>query len=39
VTREGWTFIFDFSWLARSIIIGAIKTEGFRQKPALVENL
>jgi hypothetical protein len=39
VTREGWTFLFDFSSLARGIIIGVIKTEGFRQKPAVVENL
>jgi hypothetical protein len=39
VPREGWTFIFGFSWLPLGIIIGAIKTKGFRQKPAVVENL
>jgi len=33
------TFIFGFSWLAAGIIIGAIKTKGFRQKPAVIEEL
>lgn len=33
------TFIFGFSWLALGIIIGAIKTRGFREKPRVVENL
>jgi hypothetical protein len=33
------TFIFGFSWLALAIIIGAIKTKGFREKPRVVENL
>jgi hypothetical protein len=33
------TFIFGFSWLALGIIIGAIKTKGFREKPRVVENL
>jgi amino acid transporter len=33
------TFIFGFSWLALGIIIGAIKTRGFRRKPRVVENL
>jgi amino acid transporter len=33
------TFIFGFSWLAAGIIIGAIKTKGFREKPAVIEEL
>jgi hypothetical protein len=39
VTREGWIFSFGFSWLPLGIIIGAIKTKGFRQKSAVVEDL
>jgi amino acid transporter len=33
------TFIFGFSWLALGIVIGVIKTRGFRKKPRVVENL
>ena len=33
------TLIFGFSWLAAGIIIGAIKTKGFREKPAVIEEL
>jgi amino acid transporter len=33
------TFIFGFSWLAVGIIIAAIKTKGFREKPAVIEDL
>jgi amino acid transporter len=33
------TFIFGFSWLAVGIIIAAIKTRGFREKPAVIEEL
>ena len=33
------TFIFGFSWLAVGIIIAAIKTKGFREKPAVIEEL
>jgi hypothetical protein len=39
VTGEGSTFIFGFSWLPLGIITGAIKTKGFGQKPAVLENL
>jgi len=33
------TFIFGFSWLAVGIIIAAIKTKGFREKPSVIEEL
>jgi len=33
------TFIFGFSWLVVGIIIAAIKTRGFRKKPAVIEEL
>ena len=33
------TFIFGFSWLAAGIIIAAIKTKGFREKPSVIEEL
>jgi amino acid transporter len=33
------TLIFGFSWLAAGIIIGAIKTKGFREKPAVIQEL
>jgi amino acid transporter len=33
------TFIFGFSWLAVGIIIAAIKTKGFREKPAVIKDL
>ena len=33
------TFIFGFSWLAVGLIIAAIKTKGFREKPAVIEEL
>jgi amino acid transporter len=33
------TFIFGSLWLAAGIIIGAIKTKGFREKPAMIQEL
>jgi amino acid transporter len=33
------TFIFGSLWLAAGIIIGAIKTKGFREKPAVIQEL
>jgi amino acid transporter len=33
------TLIFGFSWLAAGIIIGAIKTKGFKEKPAVIQEL
>src|SRR5215217_1972933 len=33
------TLIFTISWLAAGIIIGAIKTKGFREKPSVIEEL
>ena len=33
------TFIFGFSWLAVGIIVGAIKTRGYRKKPEIIEEL
>jgi amino acid transporter len=33
------TFIFGTMWLAAGIIIGAIKTKGFREKPAVLQEL
>jgi hypothetical protein len=33
------TFIFGFSWLAVGVIVGAVKTRGFRRKPPVLEEL
>jgi amino acid transporter len=33
------TFIFGTLWLAAGIIIGAIKTKGYREKPAVLQEL
>jgi hypothetical protein len=32
-------FIFGSLWLAAGIVIGAIKTKGFREKPAVMQEL
>ncbi len=36
---DAGTFLFGLLWLAAGIIIGAVKTKGFREKPTIVQGL
>ena len=36
---DAGTFLFGALWLAVGIIIGAVKTKGFRERPAVIEEL
>jgi len=36
---DAGTFLFGALWLAVGIIIGAVKTKGFRETPAVIEEL
>ena len=36
---DAGTFIFGFSWMAVGLVIAAVKTRGFREKPAVIEEL
>jgi len=36
---DAGTFLFGALWLAVGVVIGAVKTRGFREKPAVIQEL
>lgn len=36
---DAGTFLFGFGWLAVGIVVGAVKTRGYRKSPAIIEEL
>lgn len=36
---DAGTFLFEVLWLAAGIVVGAVKTKGFREKPAVIQEL
>ena len=36
---DAGTFLFGFLWLAAGLIVGAVKTKGFRERPAVIQEL
>lgn len=36
---DAGTFLFGFLWLAAGVVIGAVKTKGYREKPAVISDL